>query len=148
MTPAQQLRRQEGDVVHEDAALVALVVEALRAVAEHIPNRAMLVRQLLEEVEVAAEALLEDGQHQDPPHLHAGAAHLAIDAGPEVRVEQVDQLRPRSLVGVDQLEAPEHSWNVVAGSGVEVDLLDRYGTQPQLKVDNFSHGKISRRSGE
>lgn len=137
--PPQNLRRQQGDVVHDQLPPVAEAVERIVAVAEHLAHRPVLVGQLLQAVEVAAQALLENGEDHDPPDVHPRTAHAPVDLRAEVRIEKREQPLPRALVAPDQLQAPEDRRDVVAGQRIDLDALDRDRTQPGIGVNDLSH---------
>ena len=146
--PTQQLRRQQRHVVHDHPAAVAEAVDGVVAVPEHLAHRPVLVGQLLKAVEVAAQPLLEDGQHQDPPDLHAGPAHGAVRARTEVLLQKRQQLAPRVEVRPDQLQAPQKRRDVVARARVQLDALDRGRPEPDPEVDDVPRcRKTPRRFG-
>ena len=73
----QQLRRQQRHVVDHRLVLVTRLVTEI-AVAQERANRFVMVHQVVETVEVAAQTLLQDAQHQDLPQIHSRTPDRAI----------------------------------------------------------------------
>ena len=67
----QQIRRQQRHVVSNRLTLVIRLVAEV-AVSQERPHLPVMVRKVVKTVEVAAQALLEDPQHEDRPQGHPG----------------------------------------------------------------------------
>ncbi len=141
--PDKKSGAQEAHVVHQRLAVAALLVPDVR-MAEEPAQRLVLVRQLVEPVEVAAQPLLDHAHHQDPPHLHARPADLPVDAGKHVLVHEREQPRAESLVGTEMLEPDEKGGDVVPGLEVQVDVLDADLAEFQLRIDCLSHACLAK----
>ena len=114
----------------------------------------MLVGQLRQAVEVAVNALLEQGQHENVPQLHAGTAPRRVELGrwllarvaagvgrlQQVLLEQVEDALTQPAVAVDVLDALQHGGDIVAAAGVDLDVLDGDLAEGGLEVMDDSHG--------
>ena len=76
----QQFRAHEGDIVHDRLQLVLVFVPGFR-MAKKLPQRQVLVYQLMQPVIITAQTLLDHAHHQDAPHLHARPSGLPAGAG-------------------------------------------------------------------
>ena len=129
----QQLRAQKARVVHQRLVLVSMLIPDLPMPKEPA-QRPVLVDQLVEPVEIAAQPLLDDAHHQNPPHLHARAPHLPVDAGKHVLVHERKQPAPKRLVAVEKLKPQQQGRNVVPGLQVQLDVLDANLAEFHLRV--------------
>ena len=84
----------------------------------------VVVDQLGQLVEIAVDALLEDALDEHLPQVHTRPADAAVGAGPDMLLEQREQLGPTSWVAVDTLQALQHSGDVVTGLRVELNVPD------------------------
>ena len=73
---APPLRRQQRHVVDYCLVLVMCLVTGI-TVAQERAYRIVMVRQFMKTVEVAAQPLLQDPQHQDLPQVHSRTANRA-----------------------------------------------------------------------
>ena len=126
------------------------VAERVRQ-AQHAPHVEVLVRQFRQAVEIAIDALLEQGQHEDAPQLHAGTAQRGIElavsgvgggAGrlQEVLLQQGEEAFADLEVAIDVLDALEDGRDIVATAGVDLDVLDGDLVKGGLVVLDDSHG--------
>ena len=135
----QQIRRQQRHVVPNRLTLVTRLVAEV-AVSQERPHLHVMVRQVLKTVEVAAQTLLEDPEHQDLPQGHPRTPDRAVHLRLNMLVQQPQQPPAKRLVGPDVLKPLQHRRDVVPGLGVEPDLLDGHLTEPELLSVDFSHG--------
>ena len=110
------------------------------AMRQHRPHRAVVVRQIVQTVEIAAQTLLQHAQHQNPPQVHARTTHLAVGPRPDVPLQQRKQLLAPLLVQV--LKPLQHRRYVVAGLRVQPDGLDRNLTELKLPLLHFTHASF------
>lgn len=141
--PDKQLGAQEAHVVHQRLVVVAVLVQDVR-VAEKPTRRHVLVRQPVEPVEVAAQPLPDHTHHEDPPHLHAGAPDLPVDAGKDVRLHEREQPLAETPVGTEVLEPDGQGRDVVPGLEVQIDVLDANLAEFKLRTDRFSHACLAK----
>ena len=134
----QQLGRQQRHVVdHRLVLVVRLVTEV--AVAQKRAYRIVMVRQFMQTVKVAAQALLQDSQHQDLPQVHSRAPDRAVGLRQDMLVQQRIQLLAQRLVTPDVLKPLQHRGNIVPRLRVDPDLVDGHLTELELRPVNFSH---------
>ena len=107
--------------------------------AKETTQRLVLVHQLLETVEIAAEALLDHAHHEDPPHLHPRPPDSPVDPGKNVLVHQRKQPRSKRRVDVQMLKPQQQRRNVVPGLGIQLDVLDANFAEFHLRIAYFSH---------
>lgn len=125
----EDVRGEQAQVVFERLQAVARIVRPV-AVAEHLANRGMLVRQLLNPIIVGVQPEPQHTQDQDLPLLHAGAAHVGIHAALPIGAarqyfgEDCKHLCAHLGGDVDVLQATQHPRNVVTRAGVEYDPRD------------------------
>ena len=110
------------------------------AVAQERPHLPVVVREVVKTVEVAAQTLLEDPQHQDRPQGHPRTPDRMVHLRLNMLLQQREQPRPKCLVRPDVLKPLQHRRDVVPRLGVEPDLLDGHLAEPELPSVNFSHG--------
>ena len=123
----QQLRRQQGHVVDHRLVLVTrLVIEI--PVAQESTYRLMMVCQVVETVEIAAQSLLQDPQHQYLPQVHSRTPDRAVGLWQNMFVQQRQQSGPQRLVAPNVLKPLQHRRDVVSRLRVDPDLLDRHLT--------------------
>ncbi len=134
----QKLRTQKAHIVRQRLALVAMLVPYLR-VAKELAQRHVLVHQLMEPVEIAAQTLLDHAHHKDPPHLHARTAHGPVGPGKNVLLQKREQPGTEMPVGVEMLKAQKQSRDVVPGLQVQLDVLDADLAEFHLRIANLSH---------
>ncbi len=91
-----------------------------------------MVRKVLKTVEVAAQTLLEDPEHQDLPQGHPRTPDRAVHLRLNVFLQQPQQLLAKRPLRPDVLKPPQHRWDVVPRLGIEPDLLDGHLTEPEL----------------
>ena len=99
-----------------------------------------MVRQVVEAVEVAAQPLFQDGQHQDLPQVHSGTPDRAVGIGKNVFIQQRKQSFAQCLVRPDVLKPFQHRRDVVPRLRVDLNLVDRHLTDLELPFLDFSHG--------
>ena len=134
----QQLRRQQGHVVDYRLVFVTrLVIEI--AVSQELTYRLVMVRQVVKTVEVAAQPLLQDPQHQNLPQVHSRTPHRAIRIRQNMLVQQCQQPRAQLLVAPNVLKPLQHRRDVVPRLRVDPDFLDRHLPELELRSVNFSH---------
>ena len=110
------------------------------AVSQERPHLRVMVRKVLKTVEVAAQTLLEDPEHQDLPQGHPRTPDRAVHLRLNVFLQQRQQLFAERPVGPDVLKPLQHRRDVVPRLGIEPDLLDGHLTEPELPFVNFPHG--------
>ena len=135
----QQIRRQQRHVVSNRLALVIRLVAEV-AVSQERPHLPVMVRKVVKTVEVAAQALLEDPQHEDRPQGHPRTPHRMVHLRLNMLLQQREQPRPKRLVRPDVLKPLQHRRDVVPRLGVEPDLLDWHLAEPELSSVHVSHG--------
>ena len=99
-----------------------------------------MVRKVLKTVEIAAQTLLEDPEHQDLPQGHPRTPDRAVHLRLNVFLRQRQQLLAKRPLRPDVLKPPQHRRDVVPRLGIEPDLLDGHLTEPELPSVNFPHG--------
>ena len=134
----KQLRTQKAHIVHRRLVVVARIVPDIR-MAKEPAQRLVLVHQLVETVEIAAQTLLDHPHHENPPHLHPRPPHGPVDAGKHVLVHQRKQPHPKRLVAVQVLKPQQQRRNVVPGLEVQLDVLNADFAQPHLRIADLSH---------
>ena len=117
--------------------VIRLVAEI--AVPQERAHRLVMVREVVKTVEVAAQPLLQDPQHQNPPERHPRTPDLPVGLRQDMRVEQRKQPRAQRLVRPNVLKPLQHRRDVVPRLGVDPNLLHRNLTQLELPSVNFSH---------
>ena len=135
----QQLGRQQRHVVDHRLVLVARLVTEV-AVAQKCAYRFVMVRKVVETVEVATQTLLQDPQHQDLPQIHSRTPDRPVRFRQNMLVQQRKQPRPQPLLAPDVLKPFQHRRDIVPGLRVDPDLVDRNLTNLELPSVNFSHG--------
>ena len=135
----QQLGRQQRHVVDHRLELVTRPVGEV-AVSQKSADRFVVVRKVVQAVEVAVQPLLQDPRHQDLPQVHPRTPDRAVGLRKDVLVQQREQPRAQRLVRPDVLEPPQHRRNVVSRLRVDPDLVHRHLTDPKLRSVNLSHG--------
>ena len=147
----QQLGGQQGHVVHHSLVLVTRPVAEI-TVPQERAYRLVMVRQVVQTVEVTAQALLENAQHQDLPQLHPRTPDRAVGLRHDMLVQQRKQTSAQLLVGPDVLKPLQHRRDVVPRLRVDPDLLDGHLSDLELPPVDFSHGvavaKIPRKRPE
>ena len=147
----QQLGGQQGHVVHHPLVLVTRPVAEI-TVPQERAYRLVMVRQVVQTVEVTAQALLENAQHQDLPQLHPRTPNRAVGLRHDMLVQQRKQTSAQLLVGPDVLKPLQHRRDVVPRLRVDPDLLDGHLSDLELPPVHFSHGvavaKIPRKRPE
>ena len=134
----KQFGAQKAHVVHQPLVAVAVIVPDIR-MAKEAAQRLVLVHQLVETVEIAAQPLLDHPHHEDPPHLHARPADLPVDAGKDVLIEEGEQPGAEMLVGVEMLKSQQQGRDVVPGLEVEFDVFDVNLAECHLRIAYLSH---------
>ena len=135
----QQLGGQQGHVVHHPLVLVTRPVAEI-TVPQERAYRLVMVRQVVQTVEVTAQALLENAQHQDLPQLHPRTPNRAVGLRHDMLVQQRKQTSAQLLVGPDVLKPLQHRRDVVPRLRVDPDLLDGHLSDLELPPVHFSHG--------
>ena len=79
------LGREQGQVVLERLPVVALAI-IVETVTEHPAKGAVVIGHLLQAVIVPVEIKPQHAQHENAPHLHAGATIVGVYAN-AVRIE-------------------------------------------------------------
>ena len=117
------LGREQGQVVLERLPVVApaIIVETM---TEHPAKGAVVIGHLLEAVIVPVEIKPQHAQHENAPHLHAGTAIVGVYALGEDAPEDIEELRPELVVGIEVLQPAQQLGDVIAGAGIEFDLGD------------------------
>ena len=115
--------RSSGLTLSTSALAVAMLVQRV-SMAKEPSQRLVLVRQLVEPVEVAAEPLLDHADHQGPPHLHARAPDLAVGVGKNVLLHEREQPFAEVFVAIEMLEPDKQDGNFVPGLEVQLNVLD------------------------
>ena len=88
-------------VEHRLVLVIRLVAEI--AVTQERAHRLVMVREVVKTVEVAAQALLQNPQHQDPPQFHARAPDLAVGLRQDMLVQQLEyEYTVQDLLGLDE----------------------------------------------
>ena len=96
--------------------------------------------KVVKTVEVAAQALLENPQHQDRPKGHPRTPDRMVHLRLNMLLQQREQPCPKRLLRPDVLKPFQHRRDVVPRLGVEPDLLDWHLAEPELSSVNVSHG--------
>ena len=107
--------------------------------AEELPERLVLVYQLMQAVIITAQTLLDHAHHQDAPHLHARPSGLPAGAGEDVLVEKRKQSLAEGLVGIEVLQPDQEGRDVIPGFGIQPDLLDADLAEHLLRIAYLSH---------
>ena len=143
----EQLRRHQRHVVDQRLQLVPALIGEI-PVRQHRPHRAVVVRQIVKAVEIAAQALLQNPQNQDPPQVHPRTAHCPVRPGADVRLQQPEQLL--APLHVQVLKPLQYRRDVVARLRIQPDVPDRHLAELHLPPLNFAHAfpsKIARKTG-
>ena len=149
----QQIRGEQADIADHGAVRELAVAEGARQTHDAADVQ-MLAGQFGQAVEVALEALLEQGQHEHDPQRQAGAAQAGIELGgrvllllvgtvdalQQVVLEQREDPLTQGQVGVEVLDALEDGRDIVAAAGIDFDLLDRHLVEGKLLGVDDSHG--------
>ena len=77
----QQLRTQKRHIVDQRLQLVItrLVFSETVPVPQHLPYRLVLIRKLLQSVEIATQPLLQNRKNEYPPQVHTWTTHFQIN---------------------------------------------------------------------
>ncbi len=134
----QKLRTQKAHIVHQPLMGVTVIVPDVR-MAEKPAQRPVLVHQLAETVEIAAQTLLDHAHHKDPPHLHARTAHGPVGPGKNVLLQKREQPGAEMPVGVEMLKAQQQGRDVVPGPEVQLNVLDADLAEFHLRIAYLSH---------
>ena len=136
----EQLGGQQADVVFEGLVVVEDIFKG--TVAEHLPDRVVVVDQLMQAVVVDIEVQADDAAHQNTPQGHAGAAIGFIDARGNALVEQVKDCSAQVRLHVEVLQAAQEFGDVVAGFWIEGDLGDIDFADGHLLALYDAHGGV------
>ncbi len=134
----QQFGTEEGDIVHHVLQLVLVLVPGFR-VAEELPQRLVLVHQLMQPVIITTQTLLDHAHHQDAPHLHSRPSGLPVGAGEDVLVEKCKQPLAELRIGIEVLQPDQEGRDVIPGFGIQPDLLDADLAEHLLGIAYLSH---------
>ena len=135
----QQLGGQQGHVVHHPLVLVTRPVAEI-TVPQERAYRLVMVRQVVQTVEVTAQALLENAQHQDLPQLHPRTPDRAVGLRHDMLVQQRKQTSAQLLVGPDVLKPLQHP-----GRSSPLTIRD---TSRRIKQLRIFWPTLSTRSGQ
>ena len=102
------------------------------AVAQERAYRIVMVRQFVKTVEVAAQPLLQNAQHQNLPQIHPRTPDRVVGLWQDVLIQQCQQPRPQLFVAPDVLKPLQHRRDVVPRLRVDPNLLDRHLTELKL----------------
>ena len=72
----KQLRGQQAHIVYQCLIVVAFFVPNV-GMTKKLAQSHVLVRQLMQPIKVAAQALVDHTQYQNAPHRHARTSHLS-----------------------------------------------------------------------
>ncbi len=112
------LGREQGQVVLERLPVVAPAI-IVETVTEHPANGAVVIGHLLQAVIIPVEIQAQHAQHENAPHLHAGAAIVGVYVLGEDAPEDIEEMRPELVVGIEVLQPAQQLGDVIAGAGVE-----------------------------
>lgn len=151
--PIEDLGREQAQVVLERLQLVLRLVGPV-AVAQHLTQGGVLVRQLLDTVVVGVQTEPQNPENQNPPLLHSRAARVRIGFAlavhtlrPDIPQDREDTLTQLGL-GIDVLQPAKKLGNVVARFGVQIDRADVDAVQKHLWIDDLAHVLFATRSFE
>ena len=139
----EQFGTPKAYIVHQRLVLVAMLVPDVR-MAKEPTQRPVLVHQFVQPVENAAQTLLDNPHHKDPPHLHARPTHRLVDTGKNVRIQERKQPGTKRLVAVQILKAQQQGRNVIPGPEVQLDVRDANLTECHLRVAYLSHACLAK----
>ena len=93
--------------------------------AEKLSRESVAVRVMYQTVEIAAQPLLENSEHEYPPEVHSRTSLPAVRIGKETGCHQHLQPGPEFPVRDEGANAPENFRNVVPRPGIDVDAFGR-----------------------
>ncbi len=119
----QQLRRQQRHVVLNRLALVSRLVSEI-AVPQERPYCLVMVRKVVETVEVAVQALLQHPQYQDLPQVHSRTPNRTVRFRQNMLVQQCEQPGLQRFVTPDVLKP----FNTAGISSRDFGLIQIFST--------------------
>ena len=108
---------------------------------EELPQRAVLVDQLVQPVEVAPQALHHHPHHHDLPELQPRPAQVEADPGAQLLLQQCKQAQPEVGIRIQVLQTQQDRRDVVPRLRVEPDLLDPHRAEFELRILYLAHGE-------
>ena len=105
----------------------------------------MLLGQVLELVVVEVAAQPHCGQDEDLPVSQAGATAVSPRRPVDVLGDGLEQVIAQHESAVDVLKGGEQGDDLVAAGGVEPDVEDGCGAEPELGIEGDAHRAVPRR---
>ena len=142
--PIEQLRGEQAQIVLERLQLVLGLVVPV-AVPQHLPQRAMLIGQLLNPIIVSIQTQAHDPEDQNAPLLHSRSPLIGIGLAVALGAHRNDfaqdgeNASTQLLIGVDVLQSPQYLRNIVTRFRVEINRPDVHSIEQILRVNHLAH---------
>ena len=93
-----------------------------------------MVRQIMQPIKVAAQALLDHTQYQNAPHRHARTSRLFVNARKDELIQECKKTVAQSLLRIQILEPAQKRRHIVPTLVIQFDILNANFTAFELRI--------------